>query len=363
MPRVILHVDMDSFYASAEKARNPSLQGKPLIVGADPKGRGVVVACSYEARKFGVKSGMPISRAYKLCPDAIYLKPDFPYYNQLSGEVMDLLRGFCSRFEQASIDEAYMDISDKVSSYNDVENYVVNIKRALKSNFNLTCSVGAAVNKSIAKIASDMKKPDALTIVRPEESMRFLAPLPVSKISGVGTKTEEALEKMGIKTIGELSKVDGKELVKVFGKNGVWLWGIANALERVDVQEIMERKSISHEFTFQEDTGDASLIQKTFNDLINKVHRRLTEDGLYFRTVGIKVRYDNFATFIREKSYKDYTTDWEVISNIVSSLFKEFQENEEKVRLLGVRLTNLKPIEGKQQTLAAWQSSERISNS
>lgn len=358
MPRVILHVDMDSFYASAEKARNPSLQGKPLIVGADPKGRGVVVACSYEARKFGVKSGMPISRAYKFCPEGIYLRPDFPYYNQLSSEVMDLLREFSSRFEQASIDEAYMDISDKVSDYNDIENYITKIKKALKSDFNLTCSVGAAVNKSIAKIASDMKKPDGLTMVKPEESMKFLAPLPVSKISGVGTKTEEVLEQMGIKTTGELAKIDGKQLVKIFGKNGVWLWGIANALERVEVQEIMERKSISHEFTFQEDTSDASLIQKTLNDLIGKVHRRLMEDGLYFRTVGIKVRYGNFATFVREKSYKDYTADREVIINMASSLFKEFQKSEEKIRLLGVRLTNLKPIEGEQQTLATWQSNE-----
>ena len=358
MLRVILHVDMDSYYASAEMARDKALQGKPVIIGHDPKGgkgRGVVTACSYEARKFGVKSGIPISKAYRLCTEAVFLRPDFSYYNHLSGEVMDLLREFSSKFEQASIDEAYIDISNKVKDYDDVEPYVRKIKTALKSNFDITCSVGAAVNKSIAKIASDIRKPDGLTIVRPEESMKFLETLPVSKISGVGVKTTEILDKMDIKTIGGLAKTDGKELVKVFGKNGVWLWGIANALERAEVQEIKERKSISHEFTFQEDTNDPGLIEKTLSDLTDKVHRRLKEDGLYFKTVGIKVRYENFATFVRERSTMNYAADKEIIASQVSSLYQELHEKYGKIRLLGVRLSNLRPMGGVQQTLGTWQ--------
>ena len=357
MPRIILHIDLDAFYASAEKARNPELIGKPVVIGADPrggKGRGVVAACSYEARKFGIRSGMPISRAYKLSPDAVYLRPDFAYYNHLSSEIMDLFRKFASRLEQASVDEAYLDVSDRVSSYGNVESYVKSIKEALKENFSLTCSVGAAVNKSIAKIASDIKKPDGITIVRPEDSKEFLAPLPVGKISGVGAKTEEVLEEMGIKTIGELANADGKELVKVFGKNGVWLWGIANAIERVEVEEILERKSISHEFTFQKDTADENLIRKTVDDLIAKVHNRLVDDNLICKTVGIKIRYENFATFIREKGAADYTDSKNTISSIAYSLFNEFKNNK-KVRLLGVRLSNLKPMEDKQQSLSAWQ--------
>lgn len=352
-----MHVDLDAFYASAEKARNPELIGKPLVIGADPKkghGRGVVAACSYEARTFGIKSGMPISSAYKLNPDAEYLRPDFTYYNALSGEIMNLFRRFASKLEQASVDEAYLDISDRVSSYDEAESYVKTIKKALKENFGLTCSVGVAVNKSIAKIASDMKKPDGITIVKAEDSKEFLAPLAVGKISGVGAKTAEVLEEMGINIVGELAKADGKELVRIFGKNGVWLWGIANALERVEVEEVLERKSISHEFTFQKDTDDKNLIRKTIDDLIEKVHKRLVDDNLICKTMGIKIRYENFATFIREKRAADYTDSKDMISSIAYSLFNEFNEGK-KVRLLGIRLSNLKPMEDKQQSLFAWQ--------
>ena len=357
MPRIILHADLDAFYASVEKARNPALAGKPVVIGADPKGgegRGVVAACSYEARKFGLKSGMPISTAYKLCPDAVYLEPDFVYYNHMSSEIMDLFRKFAPKLEQASVDEAYLDVSDRVSNYNDIESYVKNIKQSLKENFDLTCSVGAAVNKSIAKIASDMNKPDGITIAKPENSREFLAPLAVGKISGVGAKTKELLEEIGIKTIGELAKTDGKMLVKIFGKNGVWLWGIANALERAEVEEVLERKSISNEFTFQKDTNDENLVRKTVDDLIEKVHSRLISDSLNCKTVGIKVRYENFATFMREKSTGDYTESKNAISSIVYLLLNEFKEGK-KVRLLGVRLSNLKPVEDKQQSLSAWQ--------
>jgi len=353
---MILHVDLDAFYASAEKARNPELIGRSLVIGADPKkGHGrVVAACSYEARKFGIKSGIPISRAYKLCPDAVYLRPDFAYYNALSGEIMNLFRKFTSKLEQASIDEAYLDISDKVSSYDEAESYVKDIKKALKADFSLTCSVGVAVNKSIAKIASDMNKPDGVTIVKDEDSKEFLAPLAVEKISGVGAKTAEVLQRMGIKTIGELAKTDGKELVRIFGKNGVWLWGIANVLERVEVEEVLERKSISHEFTFQKDTDDEKLIRNTVDDLIVKVHKRLINDNLVCKTIGIKIRYQNFTTFIREKSAPDYTDSKDMISSLTYSLFNEFSEGK-KVRLLGIRLSNLKPMEDKQQNLSAWQ--------
>ncbi len=354
-----MHVDLDAFYASVEKARNPELIGKPVVIGADPKGgkgRGVVATSSYEARKFGLKSGMPISRAYKLCPDAVYLKPDLVYYNNLSSEIMDLFRKFSPKLEQASVDEAYLDVSDRVSNYNGIESYVKNIKNALKENFDLTCSVGAAVNKSIAKIASDTNKPEGITIVKPENSKQFLAPLSVGNISGVGAKTKEVLEEMGIKTIGELAKTNGKKLVKFFGKNGVWLWGIANALERAEVEEVLERKSISHEFTFQQDTNDENLVRRTVDDLIEKVHNRLVNDNLICKTVGIKIRYENFATFMREKSTGDYTDSKNAISSMVYSLFKEFKEGK-KVRLLGVRLSNLKPVEDKQQSLSAWQNS------
>ncbi|HEV2118586.1 MAG TPA: DNA polymerase IV [Candidatus Bathyarchaeia archaeon] len=353
--RIILHCDLDAFYPSCEIHRDPSLKGKPLIVGADPKngkGRGVVTSCSYEARKFGVRSGMPISMAWKLCPQGIYVPPDFKLYGETSERVMDIMRGFADIFEQTSIDEAFMDVSKRSKTYDDAKVLASNLKEALKEREGLTVSVGISPSKSISKMASDMRKPDGLTLVQPEEVDKFLEHLPVNKISGVGKKTTEFLQNQGIETIGQLRKVEAKKLTDWFGKGGVWLWAIANGIEETPVEERGLRKSISVEQTFERDIQNKTMVRDALESLSHEVHDRLLAEALWYRTVGIKVRFEGFVTFTREKTHTGYVDDLGVIREYVTLLFREFEKDRRKMRLVGVRLSDLKPAEGKQVRLA-----------
>jgi DNA polymerase IV (DinB-like DNA polymerase) len=326
----------------------------PLIVGADPKngkGRGVVTSCSYEARKFGVRSGMPISTAWKLCPQGIYVPPDFELYGETSERVMSIMRGFADIFEQTSIDEAYMDVSKRCNTYYDARLLSSKLKETLKEREGLTVSVGVSPSKSISKMASDMQKPDGLTVVQPEEVDKFLEPLPVNKISGVGKKTTEFLQSKGIETIGRLRGVEAKKLTDWFGKGGVWLWAIANGIEETPVEERGLRKSISVEQTFERDIQNKTMVRDALESLSHEVHGRLLGEGLWYRTVGIKVRFEGFVTFTREKTHTGYVDDLGVIREYVTLLFREFEKDRRRMRLVGVRLSDLKPAEGKQVRL------------
>jgi DNA polymerase IV (DinB-like DNA polymerase) len=337
-------VDLDAFYASVEQRENPSLKGKPLIIGADPKegtGRGVVVACSYEARKRGVRSGQPISRAYKLCPDGIYMRPNLALYGEVSNDVMELLRAFADKFEQVSIDEAFLEATESCAKFGGPVKLARQIKSELLQSHGLTCSIGIATNKSAAKIASDFKKPDGLTYVDPEHVKEFLAPLPVSKVSGIGRKTEQTLKELGIRTIGELAAYPPKALYKRFGKSGVWLWAIANAEEKVEVQESYVMKSIGAEHTFENDTGDWSAIDKELLSLIESVHQRLVDEKMTCRTVTLKIRLTGFETYTRAKSLRFATSSQDVVTDVVRELSNEFRRIPKKVRLVGVRLSSL----------------------
>ena len=331
------------------------MKGKPLIVGADPKngkGRGVVTSCSYEARKFGVRSGMPISMAWKLCPQGIYVPPDFELYGETSERVMNIMRDFADIFEQTSIDEAYMDVSKRCKTYDDAKLLASKLKEALKEREGLTVSVGISPSKSISKMASDMQKPDGLTAVQPEEVDKFLEPLPVNRISGVGKKTTEFLHEKGIETIGQLREVEAKKLTDWFGKGGVWLWAIASGIEETPVEERGLRKSISVEQTFERDIQNKTMVRDALESLSHEVHDRLLGEGLWYRTVGIKVRFEGFVTFTREKTHTGYVDDLGVIREYVRLLFREFEKDRRKMRLVGVRLSDLKPAEGKQVKLA-----------
>ena len=352
--RIVMHCDINAFYPSCEIRRDPSLKGKPLVVGADPKGgrgRGVVTSCSYEARKLGVRSGMPISQAYKLAPSAMYVRPDFELYGQTSERVMKLLRSYATKFEQTSIDEAFLDVTDNCSSFEEAKLLARRMKEDLRAAEGLTMSVGVAPNKSIAKIASDYQKPDGLTVVLPDQVERFLSPLPVEKISGVGKKTTEFLNGKGVTTIGELRKISAKNLTDWFGRGGVWLWAIANGIEETPVEERPLRKSISVEQTFEKDLHDKNLVIEALDALTVEVHERLLEERLLFRTVGVKVRLEGFQTFTREKSHTGYVDDKNVIDEYVKLLFREFENDRRKVRLVGVRLSGLRPAEGQQSRL------------
>jgi len=360
VPRVILHVDMDAFYASAETQKNPEIAGLPIIVGADPKGgkgRGVVAGCSYEARRFGVHSAQPISRAYRLCTQAVYLRPNFPLYEEVSARIMDILRGFSEKLEPMGLDEAFLDVSEKVADFEEAAKFAKKIKEEIKAREGLTCSIGVAPNKAIAKIASDYHKPDGLTVVTPSQALPFLQPLPVSRISGVGKKSTEILGMAGVKTIGDLARFPAGRIVELFGKWGIRLWEIANGVDESPVVTSYDIKSISNETTFEQDVEDRGIVIEVLDKLAREVHSRAIQDGFLWRTVGIKLRFEDFSTFTRAKSRNDYTGSLEVVQNWVRSLFSEFEKDPRKIRLVGVRLSHLRRTDSSQETLLAWSKS------
>jgi len=340
--RIVLHVDMDSFFASVEVRRAPSLAGKPVIVGADPKGgagRGVVSTCSYEARRYGVHSGMPISRAYDLCPHGVYLRVDHPFYARVSEGIMAILARHAGRIEQVSIDEAYLDVSD-AGSFAAANALASAVKQAIREETGLTCSVGVAPGKVVAKIASDYQKPDGLTVVLPDEVAGFLAPLPVGKVPGVGKKTGEELRQMGILTVGDLASCDVQELIARFGRHGILMHRLARGIDDGEVQGREGCKSVSRETTFEADTADPSFLAGTLAGLADDVARTLRAEGLRCRTVTVKVRYRGFQTHTRSKTLPRFTTDPAAIRHAASGLLALFL-NDEPVRLIGVRLSTL----------------------
>jgi DNA polymerase IV (DinB-like DNA polymerase) len=355
--RIIIHVDMDAFYSSVEQRENPALRRRAVIVGADPKGgsgRGVVMGCSYEARRLGVHSAQPISQAYRLCPEGAYLPPNFALYEQASEQAMSVLRQFSQRLEQPSIDEAFLDVTGCVFSFDEALDLATRMKLEMKKKTELTCSIGIAPNKSVAKIASDFRKPDGLTNVPPEKMREFLAPLSVGKISGVGKKSSVILNNMGINTIGQLASTHPSRLTEVFGKYGVRVWQIANGIDGEEVVTSVPIKSISSETTFDEDSSDRARITEAFNFLIRDVHSRVQTQKMLFRTVGIKVRLEDFTTFTRARTHTRYTNERLVMEEYVKQLFREFEGSPRKIRLLGVRVSNLKGLGSGQETILDW---------
>ena len=349
-PRITLHIDMDSFYSSVETRDKPEIRGKPVIVGSDPKngtGRGVVSTCSYEARKYGIHSGMPISRAYKLCPDAVYLPVNMELYKHTSSRIMEILREFSSRFQQVSVDEAYIELGGDIIDYDKAIDVAKTIKEHILHREGLTCSVGIAPNKGIAKIASDFNKPDGLTVVRPNEVKRFLNPLPISKIPGIGKKTAPLLHEMGLDTVGQLAVYDVQLLIARFGKFGLTMHWMANGIDEREVEEREGVKSISKEDTFDEDIADPDTIKRVFYSLSEKVHSSLLKNKYRFRTITIRVRYENFKTFTRSRTLTCASTDLYVMRREALHLMKEFIGTG-KFRLLGVGVSNLEKIDERQ---------------
>ena len=358
MPRIVFHVDMDAFYVSVERRENPDLNGKPVIVGADPKsgtGRGVVMACSYEAREMGIRSGMPIGMAWRKVPTAVYLRPNYELYGAVSESVMNVLRSYADILEHVSIDEAFLDVTSKVRGFDDALEYAARVKAAIREREGLACTIGVAPNKSIAKIASDLAKPNGLKVVRPAEVVTFLDPLPVTKISGVGTKTAELLERVGVRTIRELARFPGAELKKILGKNSVWLWGIARGLEELPVEERPDPKSISVERTFDRDVSEWAVVRETLRDVAHNVFLRARAQGATFRTIGIKIRFEGFQTHLRERTLASHVLDEEVLVNVTQELAQEFADRKRRVRLLGVRVTHLQRPKTKQPQLSSFE--------
>ena len=352
--RIIFHLDMDHFYTAIEQREQPEYKGKPVVVGADPKegkGRGVVSTSNYEARKAGVRSGMPISCAWKLCPEAVYLPPNFPLYIRVSNEIMDIARKYADKFEQWGIDEAFLDVTSRVKDYSEAEVLAKEIKREINEKEHLTCSIGIGPNKLAAKIASDYQKPDGLTIVKDEEVEKFLAPLPARKLLWVGHKTEEKLKAMGINTIGDLAHHDPTVLTETFGVMGTQMYLNAHGVDRSEVEPRTEVKSISHETTFEEDTADADTVLKVVDALSEEVCNEVLNQKLFFKTVTVKLRYENFETHTRSKTLLFISNRPQDLKKTARELIQVYLKPDRKVRLIGVRVSSFVSGE-KQQTLA-----------
>jgi DNA polymerase IV (DinB-like DNA polymerase) len=342
--RIIFHVDMDQFFAAVEERERPEIRGKPVIVGADPKegrGRGVVSTCNYEARKYGVKSGLPITRAWRLCPDAVYLPVNYPLYQRVSARIMKILQSYADKFERWGLDEAFLDVTSRVKDFVEAEKLAQRIKKKIYEKERLTCSIGVGPNKLVAKIGSDFNKPDGLTVVREDDVKEFLAPLRVNKLLWVGRKTERKLNSMGIKTIGDLANYDASILVEKLGVAGTQLYLSAQGIDSGEVQEQWTRKSMSQETTFEEDTSDPELVFETLDAIIDDLQRELTASNFTFKTITIKIRYANFETHTHGKTLPFFTDRLKDIRTSARDLVQAYLRPDRNVRLIGVRLSNL----------------------
>jgi DNA polymerase IV (archaeal DinB-like DNA polymerase) len=342
--RVILHVDLDAFFPSVEVREHPEFKDKPVVVGADPKegkGRGVVSSASYEARKFGIKSAMPISRAWKLCPEGIYLRPHFDLYINASNSIMKILKSHADKFEQAGIDEAYLDISSRAKDFDDAKEFAEKLMEEVLDKEELTCSIGVAPNKLVAKIASDFKKPYGLTVVKEEDVKEFLFPMDIRKVPGVGPKTERILKEENIETIRDLASVKPEMLARLFGAWGARLHEFANGIDSSEVVEDYETKSIGRDTTFETDADDEEQILHVLDELAEEVHEDMIANGFKFKTITVRVRYQHFDTHTRSKSLLFPTNDLDILRNNAKRLIAPFLHRNKKVRLIGVRVSNL----------------------
>lgn len=343
--RVVMCVDLNAFYPSCEELREPALAGKPhAVIMTDQKERitkGVVSSCSYEARKFGIRSAMPLARALALCPDLLLRPVDIPYYQQVSEKVMGVLEQFADVLEQASIDEAFLDCTKSAAA--DPYGHAARIKAAIKERCGLQVSVGVAPSKSIAKIASDFKKPNGLTVVHPSRLGTFIAPLEVGRISGIGPKTQHTLKNMGIETMGQLASYDVQRLTDRFGRNGLWMWKVANGSDDEAVQPREEHVSLSTEHTLDEFTRDRGRIFVYLSELVDEIYDRIVRRGYMFRTVGVKIVRTDFTIETRETSFQELQARRESISSVIEQLLGKFslEESTPAVRKVGLRITNL----------------------
>jgi DNA polymerase IV (archaeal DinB-like DNA polymerase) len=346
--RVIACIDLNAFYPSCEELRDPSLKGKAhAVIMTDEKMgdimKGAVSSCSYEARRYGVSSAMSLSKAKSLCPDLILRPVDIPYYRGISEQVMNAVQGYADTLEQASIDEAFLDCTTRILRESP-ETYAAKIKKTIKDKCGgLSCSIGVTSTKSAAKIASDFEKPDGLTVVYPTELKKFLEPLDVGTVAGIGPKTQRALKEMSIDTLGQLAKADVQKLKEQFGKNGYWMWKVANGTDDEMVAPRADNVSLSTENTLGVYTRDKEKIHGVLDELVDDLFQRVRENGYLFRTVGIKLVRTNFSVETRVTTFGEFRNDSESISSVLGRLLDKFEisENKPPVRKVGLIVTHL----------------------
>jgi DNA polymerase IV (DinB-like DNA polymerase) len=352
--------DFDYFFAQCEELRNPALKGKPIVVGVysgRTEDSGAVSTANYVAREFNVKSGIPLYLAKKRLEgtEAVFLPVDYEFYEQISDQIMRILRGYADVFEQVGIDEAYLDVTQKMQgSFETAAVMVLEMKKEVKRKVGTSFSVGIGPNKLVAKIAADAQKPDGLTIVRPDEVEGFLSPLPVNRLLGVGRKTTVKMGELGIKTIGDLAKYDVQELRRIFGKkNGIYFRNAANGVDNEVVREASEAESVSKIATLKENTRDLTLLLEKSDQLIEDIHKELVKRKIRFKQIGIIAVMTDLSTRSRSKTLEATTSDVEIIKRTVRELFEKFlEESERQVRRIGVKISNFakNDIEQKQLT-------------
>ena len=354
--KTYFHLDMDAFFVSVEELFDPSLKGKPVVVGGRPDERGVVSAASYAARKFGVHSALPLRTAYKLCPQAIFLDGHPERYRDCSQKVYEVLRSFSPVVEMASIDEAYLDMTGTERLYGPPLRAAHLLHERVRVETKLNCSIGIASSRLVAKISSDQAKPNGVLWVMPGQEAAFLAPLDVRRVPGVGKVTEQNLHAAGVRKVGDLARMDERLLEKRFGKFGLALAGKARGEDAggwfdTEIGEDTGPKSISHEHTFSEDTAEMDLLESTLARLCELVGRRLREHGLHARTVQLKLRYKDFTTVTRARSIERPTQlDTELFEESRALFLRNWKAGV-AVRLLGVHTTNFTESAGQMDLL------------
>ena len=364
----ILHIDMDAFFASAEVARRPELKGKPVIVGHDG-GRGVVLSATYEARAMGVHSAMPVSRARRVAPRAIIVAPDHEHYVYVSQAIMAIFRSFTPLVEPLSIDEAFLDVSGSKRLLGSPTDIASNIRARVHDEQGITCSVGLATTKFVAKLASTQAKPDGFLMIPPDKIMSFLHPLPVGALWGVGKKTEEVLVRLGLKSVGDVAATPVTTLVRALGESlGHHLHDLAWGLDERKVVVAEPEKSIGAEETFARDIDDPELIRAELLGLSEKVARRMRAHGVIGRTVSLKLRFPDFSTITRSKTLPEATDVSREIFLTVCGLYQAQHLHRRRIRLVGVRMEGLSPAghATEQLTLDAperdWRDAERAAD-
>lgn len=336
---------MDAFYASIEQRDHPDYRGKPIAVGGSPEGRGGVVAtASYEARKFGVRSAMSSKKAVQLCPHLIFIRPRFDVYKDVSQKIREIFHRYTDLIEPLSLDEAFLDVTEDKQQVGSAIEIAKHIKAAIKDELGLTASAGISINKFVAKIASDMNKPDGLTFIGPSRIQRFMESLPVEKFFGVGKITAEKMKSIGIHTGADLKKLPESELVRRFGKTGKFYYKIVRGIDDREVQPHRETKSIGAEDTFPYDLKEIEEMYEAIDKLGAIVHDRMRRNGLKGRTVTLKVKYHDFKQVTRSQSLQELTDDFELIVNITKQLLVSTDLEEKKIRLLGISMSNFREI-------------------
>lgn len=357
---MILHVDMDAFYAAIEQRDNPNLFGKPVVVGGSPTGRGVIAAASYEARKFGLHSAMPSSQAIRLCPRAIFIKPQIEKYSAVSKQIREIFNRFTPVFEPLALDEAFLDVAGSQKLFGDAETIGRQIQTTIAEELQLVASVGVAPNKFLAKLASDLDKPNGFMVVQQANVTEFLDPLDISRVWGIGPKTQQTFLKLGVQRIGQLRRLPMETLKQLFGLNADHFWRLARGIDTRQVVPDRIAKAVGHESTFSQDVNDDHILESWVWELADQVGRRLRRNQIRGKTIRVKIRFHDFRTISRSKTIAAHTNATRVIAeNSLRLLHAVRNEQRDSIRLLGVSVGGLSRQTGQQQLLFGQQQDEQ----